>query len=60
MTKNGEFVGTTKEAIRDLKEDVVEVKKEVAALNKRFWVLLILITVAVIERLPSIIALAGL
>lgn len=63
MTKNNdilEFKGTTKEAISDLKADVIEVKKEVSSLNKRFWVILILVAVAVMERLPALVALAGL
>ena len=63
MTKNGdiaEFKGTTREAIADLKEDVKCIKNDVASLNKRFWILLILVTVAVIEKLPTLLALAGL
>ena len=62
MTNNGdlEFKGSTKEAILDLKEDVKGIKTEVNSLNKRFWVILILLAVAVMERLPALIALAGL
>ena len=60
MTKNGdsEFKGSTKEAINDLKGDMADVKKEVSSLNKRFWIMLILLVVAVIERLPTILSLA--
>jgi len=57
---NSEFKGSTKEAIADLKEDVRGIKTEVNSLNKRFWLVLILLVVAVIERLPTLIALAGL
>lgn len=63
MSKNGdinEFKGSTKEAIADLKGDMIDVKKEVSSLNKRFWIILILLSVAVIERLPNLITLAGL
>ena len=60
MTKNGdsEFKGSTKEAINDLKGDMADVKKEVSSLNKRFLIILILLVVAVIERLPTILSLA--
>jgi len=56
---NDEFKGTTKEAISDLKKEVKETKDEVQSLNKRFWIILILLTVAVIERLPTLINLVG-
>lgn len=56
MTKNGsngEFKGTTREAIRNLHTNVSEVKDEVQSLNRRFWIILIVVTVAMVERLPG-------
>ena len=59
MTNNiGEFKGTTKEAIKDIRGDIKEMKDDIKGLNKRFWVLLIIGTVALIERLPDLITLA--
>ena len=52
---NGEFKGTVKEAIRDIRSDISEVKDDIKSLNKRYWLLLILVTVAVIERLPALV-----
>jgi hypothetical protein len=58
--RNGlsEFKGTTKQAIADLKEDIGELKKEVAGIKTWMFAVTILLTVAVIERLPILINLA--
>ena len=56
---NGEFKGTVKEAIRDIRSDIGEVKEDIKSLNKRYWLLLILVTVAVIERLPALVNLVS-
>ncbi len=58
MNTNGEFKGTTKQAIADLKEEVREVKVEVKSLNKRFWIFLIIGTAILAERLPSLLNIA--
>ncbi len=57
MMKNdiGEFKGTVKEAIADLKGDVKELKLEVKSMNKRIWILALLLSVAIIERLPDLV-----
>lgn len=58
MTDNGEFKGTTKQAIVDIRKDIDEIKGDVKSMNKRILILFILLTVAIIERLPSLISLA--
>jgi len=58
MINNGEFKGSTKQALADLKEHIQEIKNELASLNRRYWVVLILLVVTVIERLPTLINLA--
>ena len=50
---NGEFKGSVKESIADLKADVQELKNEVANQRKWLTVLSILVTIAVIERIPD-------
>ena len=57
MTENGEFKGTTKEAIRDIREDISLLKSEVKSINNKLIVVFILLAVAVIERLPTLISL---
>ena len=52
-TNNGEFKGSTREAIADLKADVQELKVEVSNLRRLLIVLSIMLTVAVIERIPD-------
>ena len=56
--ENGEFKGTVKEAIADIKEDIVELKTDFKGMNKRIWILFILLSVAIIERLPSLLSIA--
>ena len=62
MTKNngelGEFKGTTKEAIRDIRKDVAEISDDMKSMNRRIWILFILLSVAIIERLPSLVGYA--
>ena len=58
MINNGEFKGSTKQALADLNEHIQEIKNELASLNRRYWVVLILLVVTVIERLPTLINLA--
>lgn len=53
----GEFRGTTKEAIRDIREDISSLKKEVKSINDKLIVVFILLAIAVIERLPTLISL---
>ncbi len=55
---NGEFKGTVKEAIADLKEDVGEIKLDVRSLNKRFWILLIIGSLALADYVPDLLKVA--
>lgn len=58
MTNNiGEFKGTTKEAIRDIRGDVKELKNEIKSLNRRWWITIVLLTALTLEKLPSIVSL---
>jgi len=60
MTKTngeyGEFRGTTRQAILDIKEDIKGFDKRIENLEKRFLIMIILLVVAVIERLPNLIS----
>ena len=52
---NGEFKGSTKEAILDLKADLAEVKADVAKIRNWMLIITMLLTVAIIERLPTLV-----
>ena len=52
---SGEFRGSTKQALTDLREEIQELKKRVESLNTRFWIILILLILTTIERLPTLI-----
>lgn len=52
-----EFKGTTKEAIRDIREDISALKEEVQVLNKKVWILVIALSILAIDRLPSLVGL---
>lgn len=54
---DGEFRGTTKEAIRGLTSDIAELRDDVKSLNRRLNVLSLLLVVAIIERLPTLVSL---
>ncbi len=59
MRKSNEyFKGTTKEAIRDIREDVKKIYKKQESMDKRIWILFIMLSIAIIERVPSIVSLA--
>ena len=65
MTKNGdlsEFKGSTKQALLDMKEDVVTIQQDIARINKWLIGLTLLTGLAVVERLPAFLSLvqAGL
>lgn len=51
----GEFKGTTKEAIRDIREDISSLKGDIASINNKLLVVFILLAIAIIERLPTLI-----
>ncbi len=55
---DGEFKGSTKEAITIMKSDIKDIKKEIKSLNKRFWILLLIGSIALIEKLPHLMRLA--
>ena len=50
---NGEFKGSTKQALHDIRSDVKELKDDYKSLRKWLVVLSVVTTVAVIERLPD-------
>jgi len=52
---NGEFKGSTKQSLKDISEDVKSLQTEVAALRRWLTVLTILLTLAVVERVPDFI-----
>ena len=52
---NGEFKGSVKESIADLKDDVKDLRNEVANLRRWLTILSVMLTVAVIERIPDFI-----
>ena len=52
---NGEFRGSTKQSLKDISEDVKSLQTEVAALRRWLTVLTILLTLAVVERVPDFI-----
>ena len=54
-TNNGEFRGSTKQALKDISEDVRSLQTEIAALRRWLTVLTILLTLAVVERIPDFI-----
>ena len=54
-TNNGEFRGSTKQALKDISEDVRSLQTEIAALRRWLTVLTILLTLAVVERVPDFI-----
>jgi hypothetical protein len=53
VNSNGEFKGSTKQALKDMGRDISELKDEVKILRKWLTILSIVTTVAVIERLPD-------
>ena len=55
MKSNNEFKGSTKEAIKDIRGDIRELKTEVRSLNRRWWITIILLTALTLEKLPSIV-----
>ncbi len=59
MTKSGEFIGSTKQALMDMKEDIVAIQQDIARINKWLVGLTILTAIAVIERLPQLINLVS-
>ncbi len=54
---NGEFKGSTKQAIIDIRGDIKKIDKRQDSMDKRIWYLFILLAVATIERLPSLVSL---
>ena len=54
-TNNGEFRGSTKQALQDMSEDIKSLQTEVAALRRWLTILSILLTLAVVERVPDFI-----
>ena len=59
MTKtNGEFKGATVQAIKDMKQDICDIKDSIKSLERKIMIIMLLMVVAVIERLPTLINLA--
>jgi len=54
MKNEGEFRGATIQHLKNLDDNICEVKRDVKSLNKRYWIMLILLVIAVVERLPSL------
>ena len=52
---NGEFKGSTKQAIVDIRNDISTLQSDVKSINNKMVVVFILLSVAVVERLPSLI-----
>lgn len=49
MANINEFKGKTEEAITTVKQDVAEVKKKVEAMDKRIWLILLLVAVTLAQ-----------
>lgn len=59
MTNNiSEFKGSTKEAIMDIKQDIRDLTSKVESLSRKYWILMILLSLIAIEKLPDVIKLA--
>ena len=62
-TNNGEFRGSTKQALQDMSEDIRSLQAEVASLRGLVWrsltIISLLLTVAVIERIPDFVKVIG-
>ena len=54
-SNNGEFRGSTKQALKDMSEDIKGLQGEISTLRRWLTVLSILLTVAVIERIPDFV-----
>ncbi len=54
--QNGEFKGSTTQALHDMRSDVRDLKDEVRALRRWLTVLSIVTAVAVLERLPNLLS----
>lgn len=54
MINNGEFKGTTKEAIRGIHKDISDLQKLYRGLDKRVWIILIILAGITVERLPIV------
>ena len=52
---NGVFKGMTQQHLKDIDDNICEIRKDIKSLNKRYWVMLILLVVAVVERAPALV-----
>ena len=53
QNSNGEFKGTTQQAIKDIRSDVKDLKSDGKELRKWLIALSVVTTVAIIERAPD-------
>lgn len=54
-TQNGEFKGTVKEAIADIRSDIAELKADLKTLKDRYWFLLIILLITLADKIPQLI-----
>lgn len=58
MAKNGEFMGATREHLKNIDKSMCRIEKKIDSFDKRWWAILILLSVTVIERFPDIVKFA--
>ena len=52
---NGEFKGTTNEAIKDIRKDIVEIKDDIKYSRRWLTAVTIITSIALLERAPGIL-----
>jgi len=55
---NGEFKGSTRQALTDMKSEMKDLKEEVKTLRRWLIILSMVTTIAVLEKLPDLIKVA--
>lgn len=55
---NGVFKGETQRALKDMGDDLTDLKARVEKLNQKVWVILLLLAVLMAEKFPSFIGTA--
>ena len=45
----------TQQHLKDIDDNLCEIRKDIKSLNKRYWIMLILLVITVVERMPTLV-----